>query len=180
MKTLVLAIDLTGAWLFKEPNDAPGQPHILRVAMCGADAENTAVHLVKPEPGWILEESAVAVHGISADAARHGQPLAKVMNDVMQQMMDADRVVLYGAAFWTKVLDQIIPGWKSITTVFDAMIEAKIVMNSSVFPKFTDAYAFFTRSKYVPNLDAVEGGLHKLQATVDIYHGICRATGKEA
>lgn len=172
-RTLFIHLETTGRYLFREPVTEPNQPHLARLALISATDDDrparTWCRLIKPEPGWRYEPGAITAHGITPEAAqRTGVALKSVMTAFVGELETVDRVVAFNSDFSRKVLERSAHecglNWEylfSETPVLCAMrLATDIVQIPRMepgggynWPKFREAYCFFSGEDDLPPLD---------------------------
>lgn len=93
---MILCFDTetTGLPDWRNPSDAPHQPHLVQLAMILLDddfTERAAVSLIVKPDGWVIPDEVAAIHGITTEMATRCGVSEKVATDLYVQM-------LYGTA----------------------------------------------------------------------------------
>ena len=183
-KTLYIQSDTTGKYVFQEPPDSFDQPHLVRLAWVVADTKDYKVtgqycRLVKPQDGWVYEDSAIRAHNITPRYALHvGLPQERVIGALIGALEGVERVCAFNLDFHEKVLDHA--AWECGLNWVDLFSEhtmscamrrsIEIVQKPSMrpgagprdyaWPKFTEAYEFFTGEDMPPlDMDPVMRGV---------------------
>jgi hypothetical protein len=195
MNRVYLECASTGKWLFRETVDDIDQPHLLRLAMLGVGDDDKSgllwCSLIKPEPGWHIDETTAVGHGIThAQAEREGLPIAEAMKlaQSMIQRAGAGELIAYNLDFHLRML---LRGAHDADASFDlpsgmqticAMREATPIVKKPrmglgggwSWPKHTEALAYFGLGQSLPSVetDPVQRGLALVRSVRTIYEGI--------
>ena len=105
---LVYKCATTGLPLFGEPDNDPGQPHIVRLAAILCDDDGDMVDeldkIVAPD-GWEIPEATVPFHGITTEGAlRNGEPELAVLQRFLDLAAQADRRVAHNEPFDSRII----------------------------------------------------------------------------
>lgn len=104
----------TGVWNWREPEQSPSQPHMIRVAAILADDTmdhelDAACRLVEPLSGWpAITAIGMALHNIDqTDLHNHGVKLPLITNLLSRLISAADMIVAHNASFHSRVLRRV-------------------------------------------------------------------------
>jgi DNA polymerase III subunit epsilon len=89
-------------------SDLGNWPHIVQIAWALFDDSGTQIafrdHIIKPE-GFVIPESATAIHGISTEKAlKDGRPAAEVLKEFSGAVLGAARLVAHNLDFDEKMV----------------------------------------------------------------------------
>lgn len=149
--------ETTGLPSFKEPSDAPHQPHIVQVAAGLVDSDSRKVLasldlIVKPD-GWEIPEEVSALHGITtADATRIGIDESLVTELVLDLWRNADLRVAHNTTFDDRIMriafkryatEAVAEEWKAGEKFCTCWKSKPHVNASGKLPTLAEAYAHF-------------------------------------
>lgn len=108
MTKLIYDTETTGFPEDRLPLEHPTQPHLVELGMKQTDDDGKMIQcgsmIVKPE-GWIIPQSATAVHGISQEMAMDvGLPLKIVMATFCEWYNRSGEVIAHNEAFDDKIV----------------------------------------------------------------------------
>lgn len=194
LRTVYVHTDTTDMWRWKMPADDPEQPHLLRVAVLDLQQDRPeAVIRIAWEPGWHIEEGAMARNHISDEyAATRGGPLEAVMRRILPGLETAERIVAYSSDFHRHVLERAtveagLP-WKVQKEAWFCAMRAATPFcrvprpNGKGFatPRMSVAYQHFTGHPLDLDPDPMRAAAGLINAVVAIDEGITRATAAAA
>ncbi len=89
-------------------SDTGNWPHIVQIAWALFDGNGVQTvfrdHIIKPE-GFVIPESAAAIHGISTERAlREGGPIAEILKEFSGAILSAGRLVAHNMDFDEKMV----------------------------------------------------------------------------
>lgn len=168
---LILPYDTetTGLPAYKDPSDAPHQPHIVQIAAALVDTSTrlktaSMSRIVKPD-GWVIPDDVIAVHGITNERAmdegipekqaleeflhmwgyREGEPHAFIRRLGYNESFDARiiRIAMkrYGYDDTANML------WKGGNAICAMRRSTNAKLMGSKFPKLAEAYLALTGMK---------------------------------
>lgn len=159
MNLFVFDTETTGLPAFKDPSDAPHQPHIVQAAALVVDSDTRRViagvnMIVKPD-GWVIPDEVAAIHGITTERALavgvDESLVAEVMLDLWRT---CDLRIGHNQQFDARIMrialkrfasDEVADEWKagaSECTCFGARPHTKLPKNK--LPTLAEAYKHFT------------------------------------
>lgn len=156
---LIFAYDTetTGLPAFKDPSDAPHQPHIVQVAASLVDSNTrmpvASLDLIVRPDGWQIPEETIAIHGITNDeAARIGIDESLAAELVLDLWRNADMRLGHNEQFDARIMrialkrfasDTVADEWKA-GKKFCTCWGAKPHVNASgKLPTLAEAYAHY-------------------------------------
>lgn len=181
---LYLALETTGAWQWRLPDDDDAQPHVVRVAAILEDGSNgwfgDLVRLVQPEADWVFEDGAVKSHGIDWQTATDlGKPVAQVIGAVDALLPHATRLIGFGLDFQLRALRSLHGGAPLPVTaapVCCMKLCRDVVKKPSMrpvggyaVPSFAEAYWHFTGQSLPTVAGPIAAGYAKIEALRTIY-----------
>ncbi len=100
--------ETTGLPDFRKPADDPSQPRMCSLAVMVTDLAGTTINglatLIRPD-GWIIGESATAIHGITTEACRQfGVPCLHALSVFEAWLARAERRIAHNVSFDNKIL----------------------------------------------------------------------------
>lgn len=150
--------ETTGIPDFKEPSDAPQQPHIVQA--CGQIVDSNtrlvaaSVDLIVRPDGWEIPDEVAKVHGITtADAALVGMDESLVVEVMLNMWRACERRVGHNQSFDARIMriglkryatDAVADEWKegaSECTCYQARPYTALPKNK--LPKIEEAYHHF-------------------------------------
>lgn len=149
--------ETTGLPAFKDPSDAPHQPHIVQVAAGLVDSETRKVLssldlVIKPD-GWEIPDEVVKLHGITtADAARIGIDESLATELVLDLWRNADLRVGHNVSFDDRIMriafkryanETVAEEWKAGNKFCTCWQSKPYVNHSGKLPTLAEAYAHF-------------------------------------
>jgi len=101
--------ETTGVPAFKDPSDAPHQPHIVQFAGALVDAETNrtiaSIDLIARPDGWEIPAEVAAIHGITNERAlAEGVPEALILSVVYGLWMRAQRRIAHNEQFDARIV----------------------------------------------------------------------------
>jgi hypothetical protein len=196
MKTIYLQLETTGRYLFREPVDSIDQPHLARLAWVITDRDGHVTtqfcKLIKPPASWVYEDGAIAAHGITpAMATAMGEPQGHVVNALVGALEGVERVCAFNVDFVRKAIEHAAwengLNWEYMFTehIMDcAMRRATDIVQiprmtpgagptNYAWPKFAEAYAFFSGEEMPPlTMNPVLRGVALCRCVMVIDQGI--------
>lgn len=175
--------ETTGLPDFKEPSDAPHQPHIVQAAALVVDAEtrlivNSANLIVRPD-GWEIPADADTVHGITTEYAMDVGVDESLVTEVMLDLWrTCNRRIGHNQSFDARILrialkrfatEAVADEWKAGAaecTCYQARPHTALPKNK--LPKLTEAYEHF----FGKPLENAHSALADAQACADVYWAI--------
>jgi DNA polymerase-3 subunit epsilon len=125
MNVIIFDSETSGLPDYKQPSEAPQQPHIVELACLlynSTGAITGSFHsIVKPD-GWTIPDEVAAIHGITTERAMdEGIPEHEVVRAFMEMQAEADLRVAHNEAFDQHIMHIAIkrfyngmPGWEKI------------------------------------------------------------------
>lgn len=193
---MILYLDtaLSGKYQYRDPDHAPQQPHLTRLALMlwderAAEPALEYCRLVEPRPGWHSDPEAIAASGVHpAIAAEQGQPLETVWQHFKQMRAEARLLVAFNWDHHRRVLlrtaadlDEAVelPGVGAAGALCAMRQAAPIVRKPRIqpgggyaWPSLAEATAFFTGARPIRAADARDEGLRVVHAIRQIHDGI--------
>lgn len=109
MNLLFFDTETTGLPAFRDPSDAPHQPHVIQAAAILTDAEGNELAewqtIIQPGKGAVMEPKAFEAHGISLQRAHdEGVPLARAWQEFTDLIQRAGGVVGHNVSFDIRIM----------------------------------------------------------------------------
>jgi len=178
MKTLIFDTETTGLPDWKEPSEAPHQPHIVQLAAILFDEElrkiQASMNLVVRPDGWSIPPEVSAVHGIDDELAHSiGVPEFSVIESFLNLVNVADRRAAYNTNFDDRIIriglkrfydDDRAEAYKA-GDKFCVMRACSDEVGIGKFPKLTAAYLHFTGKE----LEGAHDALADAKAALEIH-----------
>lgn len=105
---LIFDTETTGLPDFREPSDAPQQPHLVQLAALLVDAAGTergAVNVIIKPDGWIIPDEVAAIHGITTEMAlRYGIPEKLAVRLFLALHAQCDTHVAHNLSFDRRIM----------------------------------------------------------------------------
>lgn len=175
--------ETTGLPDFKEPSDAPQQPHIVQAAALVIDAESrqvvTGANLIVKPDGWTIPDEVAQIHGITTERALQvGVDESLVAEVLLDMWRTCNRRIGHNQSFDARIVrialkryatEEVADEWKagaSECTCYQARPHTALPKNK--LPKLTEAYEHFFGKPF----DNAHSALADVQACVDVYWAI--------
>lgn len=184
MPELYVDTATTGLWAFGKPHDAPEQPHMVRIAWMRDDDVPVCL-LIRPMAGWRIDDESRERHGVSmTDCQTLGWELGRVLDHFTAEVLKSDRIIAFNWEFHKRILERAaaeaghpaIP-WPVASCAMRAATPIVKKPRQSpgggfVFPKFGEAYRFFTGEEMPTHSDPIERGALMIASLGKIWAGI--------
>lgn len=154
-RLFVFDTETSGMPDWKNPSDAPQQPHLVEVGALVVDADSyEVVHslsvIVRPD-GWTIDDEVARVHGITHEHAMDvGIPEAAALAIAMELWRGCDRRVGYNQSFDARIFRIALKRYRpdeaddfKAAAAECCMWHAQKVVGGKL-PKLADAYNHFT------------------------------------
>lgn len=134
MNLLFLDTETTGLPAFRDPSDAPHQPHLVQIAAILTDPDGNDLAewstLVQPGAGAVMEPKAFEAHGISLErATAEGAPLGEVWEKFTSMLTSARGVVGHNVPFDLRIMR--IAGARATGIKWECPLEYRCTMRMS-------------------------------------------------
>lgn len=171
--------ETTGLPAFKDPSDAPHQPHLVQVAAALVDSQSrkflSSIDLIVKPDGWEIPQEVVDIHGITtADAARLGVDESLATELVLDLWRNADLRVAHNQSFDARILrialkrhasEEVAEEWKAGETYCTCYGARPHVKSGSKLPTLAEAYAHFTGGTF----DDAHSARADMEACASVY-----------
>lgn len=186
----------TGIWNWREPEQSPAQPHMIRVAVVLTDDDpnveiDSVCWLVEPLPGWpAIPSAGMALHNIDqTDLHTHGVKLPMVTNLLTRLIDAADLIVAHNASFHTRVVNRafrdagltppVMPPWFCTMQKGADVVRVTLQGNGRwKWPSLVEAYHHFAGEAISLAADPHLRGMAIVRAVQLVHEGIAAASAK--
>lgn len=184
---LIFAYDTetTGLPAFKDPSDAPHQPHIVQVAAALVDSESrklvAGIDLIVRPDGWEIPDETIEVHGITNDeAARVGIDESLATELVLDLWRNADLRVAHNQQFDARIMrialkryasEATADEWKEGSAFCTCRAGKPHVNANGKLPTLSEAYAHYVGGTF----DGAHSARSDMEACLSVYFAMVDA-----
>lgn len=172
--------ETTGLPVYKDPSDAPHQPHIVQAAAMVADADTrkviASVDLIVRPDGWTIPDEVAQVHGITTERAMQVGIDESLVVEILLNMWRATQTrIAHNQQFDARIMrialkrfatDAVAEEWAEGDAACTCQLARPIVeLPKNKLPNLGEAYEFFTGNK----LQDAHTALADTRACAEIY-----------
>jgi hypothetical protein len=168
---MILILDTagTGFWQWKQPEDSPAQPHLMRLAALIAQPSGVVVErysaLVRPLPNWPEpSDEARSFHALSRSVTeQRGLGLAAVVTRFETMARAARIIVAHNAVYHRRMIERAwrdmgiesdppsLPPWRCTMTLSADLVRTKLTSQGRwAWPSLSAAYEHFAATPIPP------------------------------